>query len=342
MRKSSSGAGKTRIWTKLLIIIIIIVAALMALLFLLMHQKRMQMDTSFSFGDYRSGTVMDTHSTTVNRAPAFADDLTVSNAAVVLDDLRLNATTEKALLFDLENRTPLFAQGIYDRAFPASLTKIMTAVIILEYGNPDEEVTMEAADFDLEEGAQLSGLREGDVLTLDQLYCGLLVYSGNDCAMAAARTVGGTVDRFVEMMNDKAKELGMTGTHFTYPHGLHDPDHYTTAYDVYIMLQYISQYPHFLDTAKKNVYTLNFRHADGTDGSLRLDSTDKYLTGEKDTPAGVHIIGGKTGTTDEAGACLALIAQNDFGVPYAAVVMNAFNSTALYADMSALLNYINK
>ena len=137
------------------------------------------------------------------------------------------------------------------------------------------------------------------------------------------------------MMNDKAASLAMTGTHFANPHGLHDENHYTTAYDVYLMLYAAYQHTEFQNTMSMSSYTLNMTHADGTAG------TDKYLTGEKNAPENVTVLGGKTGTTDEAGSCLALVSQNAYGEPFISVILHASTKVELYEDMNTLLSNIN-
>ena len=155
--------------------------------------------------------------------------------------------------------------------------------------------------------------------------------------MAIARTVDGSVAKFVDHMNSRALELGMFQTHFTNPSGLHDSENYTCAYDVYLMMNEVLKHPAFRESCGMNMYILNFTRADGSPGSIRLDSTDKYLTGEKTPPAGITLWGGKTGTTDEAGACLALAFQTRKGIPYISVILNAYNRTVLYDDMNKLM-----
>ena len=188
---------------------------------------------------------------------------------------------------------------------------------------------------------QYRKLEVGDTVTMDQLFHALLIYSANDAAMAIARQVGGSVENFVQMMNDKAASLAMTGTHFANPHGLHNENHYTTAYDVYLMLYAAYQHTEFQNTMSMSSYTLNMTHADGTAGTIYLSSTDKYLTGEKNAPENVTVLGGKTGTTDEAGSCLALVSQNAYGEPFISVILHASTKVELYEDMNTLLSNIN-
>ena len=217
----------------------------------------------------------------------------------------------------------------------------MTALLAMEYNQPDTQVTITEKDLALEDGSQMSGLAVGDTVTMDQLFHALLIYSANDAAMAIARQVGGSVENFVQMMNDKAASLAMTGTHFANPHGLHNENHYTTAYDVYLMLYAAYQHTEFQNTMSMSSYTLNMTHADGTAGTIYLSSTDKYLTGEKNAPENVTVLGGKTGTTDEAGSCLALVSQNAYGEPFISVILHASTKVELYEDMNTLLSNIN-
>ena len=119
----------------------------------------------------------------------------------------------------------------------------MTAMLALKYGNMNDVVTITQENLNLEEGSQVCGFWAGDQVTMDQLLHCLLVYLGNDAAAAIAEHVGGSTDGFVEMMNSYARELGCTGTHFTNPHGLQDENHYTTPYDIYLMLKEAMNYP---------------------------------------------------------------------------------------------------
>ena len=178
-------------------------------------------------------------------------------------------------------------------------------------------------------------------MTLDQLLHCLLVYSGNDAASAIAEYVGGTTENFVQMMNSYAASLGCTGTHFTNPHGLQDENHYTTPYDIYLMLNEAIKYQEFTEITQLSSYTVDYTGADGSVLSTTLPATDHYLTGEANPPKDVTILGGKTGTTSLAGNCLALLCQNAYGQPFVSIVMGASSKELLYQEMSSLLQHIN-
>ena len=241
------------------------------------------------------------------------------------------------MLFNTESLEAVYSHGIYERAYPASLTKIMTAILALKYGNPDDVVVMESSDFDLEEGSQNSDMTAGDSVTMKQLTEVLLVHSANDAANAIARHISGSQESFVQLMNEEARSYGMTNTNFVNPHGLHDDAHYTCAYDVYLMLNKALEYKEFNEIIRMSSYTLNVTR-DGNVISYNYSSTNKFLNGEANAPEGVKVWGGKTGTTPEAGACLAISVQSEEGVPYIAVIMNSPKKTVLYDDMRSLLS----
>ncbi len=244
-------------------------------------------------------------------------------------------------LFDLEEKRVLYGQRLYEKLYPASITKIMTAIVALKYGNLTDLVTVSQEALMLEEGSQLCGFRVGDQLTLEQLLQGMLIYSGNDAAAAIAEHVGGTQENFVQLMNQEAARLGMTSTHFTNPHGLQDTKHYTSVYDIYLMLNEAIRYPEFMEIIQMDSFTVQFRNSFGQANSIYLESTDYYLLGEATEPKGVTVLGGKTGTTDEAGNCLALVSQNEYGKTFISIVTNASDKPQLYQQMNQMLEQIN-
>ena len=248
---------------------------------------------------------------------------------------------ESAILVDMFTGAVLYSKNADKAQYPASITKIMTAMLALKYGNMDDTVTISQENVTLESGSQVAGFQAGDQVTMDQLLHCLLVYSANDAASAIAEHIGGSTDKFVEMMNSFAAELGCTGTHFTNPHGLQDENHYTTPYDIYLMLKEALNYPEFTDITQMASYTVSYKHSDGSDASATLPATDHYLTGEAATPKDVTILGGKTGTTDKAGNCLALLSQNAYGKPFISIVMGASSKDVLYQEMTSLLQNIN-
>lgn len=244
-------------------------------------------------------------------------------------------------LFSLEEKSIPFSRNLYKRVYPASITKLMTAILVLEYGNLGEYVTIEKEDLDLEEGSQMTGFKVGDKVTLGDLLYAILIKSGNDAAMAAARHVAGNTQLFVRNMNDKLRTIGATGSHFMNPTGLHDEEHYTTVYDIYLMLYTASQFDTFLDIIRFSAYDITVLREEGTQVQIRLDSTDSYLTKAVTPPKDVKVLGGKTGTTSVAGHCLALLSQNAFGQLYISVLVGEPTADSLYSDMNMLLAATN-
>lgn len=276
----------------------------------------------------------------IQKAPSYTSKLCVTaENNIYLDGVEFSSHAYGGL-FHVEQQKVLFAQGIYEKIYPASITKIMTAILALKYGNMEDIVTISADALNLEDGSTEVGFQPGDQVSMEELFHGLLIYSGNDAAMTIAQHVGGTVEHFVEMMNEEAARLGATKTHFANPTGLHDEQHYTTVYDIYLMLTEALTYPEFVSVIQKNGYNLTYKR--GEESLVRhLDSTDQYLTKQIIPPKNVNILGGKTGTTSQAGSCLALVSQNAYGEPFISIVVHAPNKTILYENMNSLLSKIN-
>ena len=185
---------------RILNVLIAAVAALAVVLVIIIGVRNYidsrRMDFSYSYQTDRLLSTDPLEEASSALAPAFAEDLCVGEANTALGDIVLDGE-EKGGLFQLDSRAVLFSQGIYDKIYPASITKIMTSLLAIEYGNMDDVVTIQAEDVTLEEGSQMSGMQAGDQVTMDQLFHALMVYSANDAAMAIARHIGGTVDQFV-------------------------------------------------------------------------------------------------------------------------------------------------
>lgn len=267
----------------------------------------------------------------------FAADLCVTDTDVPLNGYVTDDTLHAAGLFDLKNEKVLYADRIHEKLFPASTTKVMTAYLVLKYGNLDDMVTVgpNATQFAYDE--QVCGLETGDTLTLYDLLCGLVIYSGNDSAVAIAEHLAGSVEAFAGMMNEAANSLGATNTHFVNPHGLHNDEHYTTAYDLYLMFNACAKDQRFMDIISMDSYIGTITSADGTVRTREWYPTNYYSQGLADAPSGVNVFGGKTGTTDEAGSCVILYSQDLQNNPYISIVMGAEDKVILYSDMTAML-----
>lgn len=244
------------------------------------------------------------------------------------------------LLINDSTNEVLKSYRCFERVYPASITKIMTALLVLENGNLDDVITLDHDIVLSEDGAVVSTLSKGDTVTVDDVFHGLLVKSANDCAVILAEYIAGSEEKFVDMMNERAKELGATHTHFANPHGLHEDNHYTTAYDLYLIFKEVVKYDTFIDTVSQKDYTMTYTTADGREVSEYMQSTDEYLLNTYAVPDGVTLYGGKTGTTSMAKSCLILMTENEAGETFFSVVMGAETHEDLYKSMTELLENI--
>lgn len=254
------------------------------------------------------------------------------------DDKMLAAAS---LLVNRTTKETLYADNAYERLYPASITKLATCLMALRYGNLDDVVVISYnASHITEIGAQLCGFQEGDQVTLRTLVNALLVHSGNDAGIAIAEYIAGSVDEFSKKMNEELKSLGATGTHFTNPHGLHDDEHYTTVYDLYLIFNELLNYEEFLPIIQQTFYSCEYTSKNGTDKKIVFNNTNLYLQNKVNAPKGITILGGKTGTTNKAGSCLILLSKDSKGEDIISVILNAQGKDALYKQMNTLLEKI--
>jgi D-alanyl-D-alanine carboxypeptidase len=221
--------------------------------------------------------------------------------------------------------------------YPASLTKVMTAIVALDHGEPDMILTAGPNVKIEDSSAQLIGLKEGDTMTLDQALRILLIYSANDAAVLIAEGTAGSQEEFVRLMNEKAVSIGATNTHFTNPHGLTDENHYSTPYDIYLMMNEAMNYPLFSEIIHMSDYQTVYHDKNGNDKEVDIKSTNHYLQGTAEVPAGLTVIGGKTGTTSAAGHCLVLLSRDTGSNPFISVIMKTPSREDLYTSMTQLL-----
>lgn len=232
----------------------------------------------------------------------------------------------------------VYAQNIYSKLYPASTTKILTAYLVLKYtDNLDDFVTVSEHAVDQAEDSSVCNLAAGDVITVRELLYGLLLRSGNDAAVALAEYVSGSDEAFAELMNQEARSLGATQSHFVNPNGLPDDNHYTSVYDLYL----IANAAFSDDTFREIVHTASheavYSDAQGNAVNRTWTNSNRYLTGDVEPPEGFTIIGGKTGTTGEAGYCLVLYSTNTAGDPIISIVLKADCRSNLYLLMSEML-----
>ena len=268
-------------------------------------------------------------------ADSFAEDLAVADGDVATDRLSIGALS--AGLFDMSGNNVVYGKDIFSTRSPASMTKIMTALVALKYGNLDDIVVITDTALDIEYGSSVCDVKVGDRLSLKQLLYGMIIASGNDAAMMVAEHVGGSVDSFVEMMNNEARALGATRTHFANPHGLTNSEHYTCVYDLYLIFNECQKYDIFMDMISRSNFYAEYSDGDGGQKAVTWETTNHYFTGEAELPENMIVYGGKTGTTEDAGACLILLAKDPYGNPYLGVIMHSEDKDAVYLDMNGLL-----
>ena len=192
---------------------------------------------------------MDDHRRKIGKITA----LVLACATTPLSGQTLNVVAQSAAVVDSYSGDFLFAKNENAKQYPASSTKILTALIVIESGDLDHLVTVDLADTKVEPSSL--GLKPGEQYPRRQLLFGLLLKSANDVAMALARDNAGSVSAFAEKMNLRAAQLGATSSHFANPHGLHDPNHYTTAHDLVLIGRAAMQQPLFREIVSTVYYT---------------------------------------------------------------------------------------
>ena len=272
------------------------------------------------------------------QVPLFAEKLCAAVADVTENSTIDTETLKAACVYDIDGCEVVYSYQANERLSPASLTKVLTALLVLENcQNLDEIITI--GDVTIrEDGAQNFGFKEGDRITIRDLLYVTLVYSANDGALALAQHVAGTQEEFAEMMNARAADLGATHSHFVNPHGLTNEEHYTCAYDLYLIFNQAMQYPEFQKIVNTDKYSFSYISAANGEMTKEISTTNQYFLKGYDSPENITVVGGKTGSTAAAGKCIILYLRSMAGHPYIAVVMGADSYDTLYHSMTQLCN----
>lgn len=231
---------------------------------------------------------------------------------IFAEEEKPNVTSDYIYLYDQTTGQVLWDKGSKEIIYPASLTKMMTALIAIEnVDNYDQQVLIDERIMAglKEAGASCAGFNVGDIVTIRDLIYGTLLPSGAECTQALAYTIAGSVDGYVDMMNQKAQELGMKDTHYVNTTGLHNDNHYSTLYDISLLLDYALQNDFFKEVFTSDTYQAGISKNYPTQG-LKMESTSyKYINNpESNVPYKVTIEGfngSKSGYTVEARYCLA-------------------------------------
>lgn len=251
----------------------------------------------------------------------------------------VNTSSPSCLLMDAKSGKILYAKNAYDKMYPASTTKLMTAILTLENCKLTDVATVSHnAVYSIPAGYSHASLKEGEQLTIEQLLNVLLIPSANDAAVVLAEHVSGSVDEFSKLMNQKAKELGCQNTNFVNPNGIHNVNHYSTAYDLALIGKYAMKYSDIMKIAMVTQYTLpatnKYDKADrifnATNALINNESLNKYYYS--------YATGLKTGYTDTAGYCIISTAKKD-GIELVAVILKSSSLNERYNDCINLFNY---
>lgn len=267
----------------------------------------------------------------------FADDLCVSEDVFTQNSNVSDHVVEAMGVFLPAKGEVSYAKNIYQKMYPASVTKIMTAYLALTYGDMDSMVTASAKAVDQTADSSCCGLALGDQIRLGDLIYGLLLPSGNDAAIAIAEHISGSVDEFAALMNKTASEWGATGTHFVNPNGLHNDEHYTTVYDLYLIFSHCTQNEEFVKYISTKAYTAYFWASDGSEKVKTWTNTCRYVNGDAQPPSGIFPVGGKTGTTNPAGYCLCMMSKDANDDPVISIILHAGSRDDLYYVMTQAL-----
>lgn len=249
-----------------------------------------------------------------------------------------------AILIDSASEKIIYSKNESEKMYPASTTKILTAILTIENCNLDEVVTVPyEAIASIPSGYSVAALQAGEQLTVEQLLKVMLVHSANDAANVLAYHVSGSIDVFANLMNQKVAEFGLTNTHFTNPSGMHDENHYTTAYDLAIIMKYCMKNATF-----RNLSSLKYCTIPATnkyDERVFNTTNELLIYDNREVSSNYYYkyaIAGKTGYTTEAKNCLVSVSNKD-NLELICVVLSVGlypnNLSAKFIDTKSLFNY---
>lgn len=280
--------------------------------------------------------------TPLSYSDGFSKKIAVIGKDAVNSEGSENIKSEAALLIDATTGDVIFQKNPHKREYPASTTKVLTSLIAIKYGDTSavrkvgEEVIIK------EDNVILCDFRQGDLISFDVAIHGALMRSGNDAAAFLALFAADNITDFAELMNKEAKALGATESHFVNPHGLYDDNHYTTAYDLYLIFNEAIKYSKFIEVLSCRQYDGTFtRKTAYADYMINCSytNTNQYVTGTLPTPEGITVLGGKAGYTEVARRSYVMLAEAN-GHRYIVITMRADSTEDMYHDLSELLNKI--
>lgn len=260
---------------------------------------------------------------------------TAEKTSLIDENASLNIIGESAILMDASTGEILYEKNMHEQLYPASITKLMTVLLAFEYGKLDETVTFsEDAIFGIERNSSHIALDVGEQITLEQCLYAILLQSANEASLGVAEHIGGSKEDFAKMMNDRAKELGCKNTNFVNPNGLHDDNHYTSAYDMALIAKEVLKYDKF----KEIISTLKYEIPPT---NKQPETRYLYAQHQMIKPPSIYVYegceGGKTGFTNQALNTLVTYAKRDNTELIAVVLKDTGANT--YVDTKTLFDY---
>ena len=271
-------------------------------------------------------------------ADYYANDLCVTNSINFGTEETYSNVAQGAGVFNVTTNEVLYNQDIFKQLYPASTTKILTAYVILKDCNLGDFVTVSKDAATQAKDSSTCGLKAGDIITVNDLLYGLMLLSGNDAAEALAEYHSGSVEEFAKVMTEEAHKLGATNSQFKNPSGLPDKEHYTTVYDMYLIFNEAIKNEKFVEIISCSSKNVIYTDSDGDTVEKTFNNHSRYRTGKVKTPEGFQVIGGKTGTTYDAGYCLVLYSKNPVGDDIISIVFKADGTHNLYLLMNQILS----
>lgn len=252
-----------------------------------------------------------------------------------VDNIDVNAET--ALMIERNTGKVIYEKNSNEQNYPASVTKILTAIITIENCNLEDTATVsQSAISNIPTGYVIAPLYVGEQMKIKDLLYALMLKSANDAAYVLAEHVGESVEGFSEIMNNKAKELGCTNTHFVNPNGIHNVEHYTTAQDLYLISNYAMKNETFAKIVSTYTYTLPATNKYSYANRI-MENTNNFIN-PKSTYYNESVKGIKTGTTDQAGNCLITYSAKN-GLEFITVVLGAKTANSRFTETSKMIEY---
>ena len=274
--------------------------------------------------------------TVINMVPVFADYTALKPIPIQSAEIAPETAADSAIVINADTGDIIYGKNIHKKQYPASITKLMTVLLTLENGNTGDIMTFSHdAVFSIERNSNHIAIDVGEELSVADALYAVMLESANEVANGLAEYISGDMDTFASLMTSRAKELGAKNTNFTNANGLHDDNHYTTAYDMALIAKELLKFDIFKDVAKTVSYQIQPTNLQpevrymNMQNKMVIPSSPYYYE---------YCIGGKTGFTDQALNTLVTYAEKD-GMTLICVVLNENGAPLTYKDSAAFFDY---